>query len=64
MDLIRQQSVGMNGKLELFTCLAQPSQKCAVVSIVTKRRQLIHAALNKIMRLQGNNEAGKTCHWS
>ena len=59
-----QQYIGVHDHTGGLRRLAQPTQKCAIVFLVTEHRLVIVAARNQMMQLIGNNESWQSRHQS
>lgn len=62
MQVIWHQHVGMDSNLELACSIGQPRQKNSMIIIVAKNHSPIVTTLNDVMRLVGDDEAGKSSH--
>src|SRR5471032_10297 len=62
VQMIRQQNIGMHGDFIGFGGAAQPAEESQIVFAILKNQLVVVAALDDMVRLEGNNETGKAGH--
>src|SRR4051812_22355970 len=62
MKMRGHQYISMDGHFEGLGGVAHPAQKGAVIVLIDKKRLTIRPALDDMVRLRRDNEAGKAGH--